>query len=143
VASVGGRTKCFTVGRFSPSRGSDGILPLSWSEGCSYLWVASFEVIRVQAIRTNTVLQYRVIQKTLLFMSLRARLLGFDSRQDSCILHSVQTDSGAHNVYRGLFPRAYSGRGMKLTTNLHLVPRSKLVELYLHPSLSPLVPLEA
>jgi hypothetical protein len=29
------------------------------------------------------------------------------------------------NGYWGLFPRGYSGRGMKLTTHLHLVPGSK------------------
>jgi hypothetical protein len=35
---------------------------------------------------------------------------------------------GPHNLlyngYRGLFPREYSGRGVKLTTHLQLVPRS-------------------
>jgi hypothetical protein len=36
------------------------------------------------------------------------------------------------NGYRGLYPRGYSGRGMKLTTDLHLVPRSRMVELYLY-----------
>jgi hypothetical protein len=34
--------------------------------------------------------------------------------------------------YRGLFPRKYNGRGVKLTTNLHPVVRSRLVELHLH-----------
>jgi hypothetical protein len=29
-------------------------------------------------------------------------------------------------------PRGLSGRGMTLTTELHLVPRSRMVELYLH-----------
>jgi hypothetical protein len=29
------------------------------------------------------------------------------------------------NGYRGLFPRVYSGRGVKVTTHLHLVPRSR------------------
>jgi hypothetical protein len=29
------------------------------------------------------------------------------------------------NVYHGLFPCGYSGRGVNLTTNLHLVSRSK------------------
>jgi hypothetical protein len=33
------------------------------------------------------------------------------------------------NGYRGLFPRRKSGRGLKLTTHLHLVPKSILVEL--------------
>jgi hypothetical protein len=35
------------------------------------------------------------------------------------------------NGYRGLFPRGQSGRGVKLTTHLHLVPRSRMVELNL------------
>jgi hypothetical protein len=29
------------------------------------------------------------------------------------------------NGYRGLFPRGWTGRGVKLTTHLHLVPRSR------------------
>jgi hypothetical protein len=36
------------------------------------------------------------------------------------------------NGYRRLFPRAQIGRGVKLTTYLHLVPRSRMVELYRH-----------
>jgi hypothetical protein len=36
--------------------------------------------------------------------------------------------------YRRLFPRAQSSRGVKLTTHLHLLPRSRNVELYLPPS---------
>jgi hypothetical protein len=35
------------------------------------------------------------------------------------------------NEYRGLFSRGLSGRCVKLTTHLHLVPRSWMVELYL------------
>jgi hypothetical protein len=34
--------------------------------------------------------------------------------------------------YRRLFPWGYSAWGVKLTTHLHLVPRSRMVELYLH-----------
>jgi hypothetical protein len=45
------------------------------------------------------------------------------------LLHVVQTDSGAHRTFypmgtEGLFPRGQSGRGVKLTTRLQLVPRS-------------------
>jgi hypothetical protein len=36
------------------------------------------------------------------------------------------------NGYWGLFPRRKSGRGVKLTTHLHIVPRSRMAELYLH-----------
>jgi hypothetical protein len=36
------------------------------------------------------------------------------------------------NEYEGLFPWGESDRGLKLTAHLHLVPRSKCVELYLH-----------
>jgi hypothetical protein len=31
-----------------------------------------------------------------------------------------------------VFPRGLSGRGVKLTTHLNLVPRSRKVELHLH-----------
>jgi hypothetical protein len=36
------------------------------------------------------------------------------------------------NGYWGPFPQGWSDRGVKLTTHLHLVPRPKTVELYLH-----------
>jgi hypothetical protein len=36
------------------------------------------------------------------------------------------------NGYRGLFPRGQSGRGVKLTTHLQIVPRSRNVYLYNH-----------
>jgi hypothetical protein len=36
------------------------------------------------------------------------------------------------NGYCGLFHWGQSGRGVKLTTNSHLVQRSRMVELYLH-----------
>jgi hypothetical protein len=63
----------------------------------------------------------------------------FDSwqGQDSSLLNVVQTDSGSHPACYpmdtiGSNFRGYSGRGVKLTTHLHLVSRSKIVELYLH-----------
>jgi hypothetical protein len=34
--------------------------------------------------------------------------------------------------YRGRFPREESGRGVKLTTRLHLVPRSRMEDVYFH-----------
>jgi hypothetical protein len=34
-----------------------------------------------------------------------------------------------------LHPRKESGRSVKLTTHLHLVPRSRMVELYVHSSI--------
>jgi hypothetical protein len=33
------------------------------------------------------------------------------------------------NSYRGIYPCGYSGRGVKLTTHLQLVPRSRILEL--------------
>jgi hypothetical protein len=36
------------------------------------------------------------------------------------------------NGFQGLFLRRKSGWGVKLTTHLHLAPRSKMVKLYLH-----------
>jgi hypothetical protein len=69
--------------------------------------------------------------------------LRFDSRQERefSLLHRAQTDSGDRfwdspsllsNWYRELFPPGGKRRGMKLTTHLHLVPRSRIAELYLH-----------
>jgi hypothetical protein len=65
----------------------------------------------------------------------------FDSRQghDFSLLHNVQTGSGTHpasypigTVCSFSGGKAASGRGVNLTTHLHLVPRSSMVELYLH-----------
>jgi hypothetical protein len=53
--------------------------------------------------------------------------------QDFSRVCSVQTDSGtqpaSYQMRTGDNPRGYSGRGLKLTTHLHLVPRSRMVEL--------------
>jgi hypothetical protein len=51
---------------------------------------------------------------------------------NSSIHHCVQTDSGVHPASypmgtRDSFPRGLSGRSVKLTTHLHLVPRSKML----------------
>jgi hypothetical protein len=57
---------------------------------------------------------------------------GFDSRQeqDFSMLHRVQTGSGAHPASctvgtGGSFPRGKATGGLKLTTHLQLVPRSR------------------
>jgi hypothetical protein len=52
-------------------------------------------------------------------------------------LLNAQTDSGGQHslVYSGyweLLSCGYSGRGVKLSTQLHLVPRPSMVELYFH-----------
>jgi hypothetical protein len=51
------------------------------------------------------------------------------------VLHSFQTGSGAHPVpwVQEAFSPGKSGLGVKLTTHLHLVSKSKMVELYLNP----------
>jgi hypothetical protein len=36
------------------------------------------------------------------------------------------------DMYHGLLPRGLSGRGVKLTTHLHLLPKLRMMELYLH-----------
>jgi hypothetical protein len=59
-------------------------------------------------------------------MGWRARVR-FLAVQDLYLLHSVQTGSGAH-------PASYSvgNGGVNRTTHLHLVPRVRMLELYLH-----------
>jgi hypothetical protein len=49
-------------------------------------------------------------------------------------LHSIQTRSEAHTIQRvpRILPWGYSGQGVKRSTHLHLVPRSRMVELHLH-----------
>jgi hypothetical protein len=70
-----------------------------------------------------------------------ARLPGFDSRQrQGIILSSIAfkpalgpTPPLVRWVYGALSPGGgESGRGMKLTTQLHLMPWSRMVELYHH-----------
>jgi hypothetical protein len=60
--------------------------------------------------------------------------------RDISLLYSVLTGYGGqpsllYYGYRGLFHWRYSGRGVKLATHLHLVPRSRRVQLYHHTSL--------
>jgi hypothetical protein len=48
--------------------------------------------------------------------------------QDFSLLHNVKTDYG----YRELFLCQKRGKNVKLTVYLHMVPRSRKLELYLH-----------
>jgi hypothetical protein len=64
-------------------------------------------------------------------------LVGFPARtRNYSLIHTVQTDSGTHPVSypmsTGVSFSGESGWGVKLTTHLHLVPRSIKVELWLH-----------
>jgi hypothetical protein len=57
--------------------------------------------------------------------------------RDFSLLHNFQTYSEPHPASYPtgtgeVFPRVYSGRSVKLTTLLHLEPRSIMMELYLH-----------
>jgi hypothetical protein len=56
--------------------------------------------------------------------------------RDFHLLHNVQTGAGAHPAFSpmctGVLFAGESGRGLKVTTHLHLVPRSRMVELYLN-----------
>jgi hypothetical protein len=62
----------------------------------------------------------------------------YRQRQDFSLFHSVQTDSVGHQAsypmgIGGDFPGGKAtGAGVKLTTHRHLVPRSRIVEIYLH-----------
>jgi hypothetical protein len=57
---------------------------------------------------------------------------GFDSRH-SYIFFSTASDPNYYSVGTGgLFPRGLSKKCLKMTTHLHLLPRSRIVELYLH-----------
>jgi hypothetical protein len=65
--------------------------------------------------------------------------LGLDSRQGKIFFsfpHSPDRLEAHPASYPmgtgGSFSRAESGGGVKLTTHLHLVPRLRMVELYLH-----------
>jgi hypothetical protein len=62
---------------------------------------------------------------------------GLDGRGSNVELPIVSTDCGAHPAFcslgtGGFLPWGRSGRGEKLTTHLHVVPRSRMVELYHH-----------
>jgi hypothetical protein len=58
------------------------------------------------------------------------------------LLHSIKTDSRGppyflSNGHQERFPRGLSGQGLKLTTRLLLVPKSRKVELYIYSPKSP------
>jgi hypothetical protein len=57
------------------------------------------------------------------------------SRDNKLFSHSVQTGSGAHPASSPMGTGGYF-RGVKLTAHLNPMPRSRKVELYLHPTLS-------
>jgi hypothetical protein len=67
-----------------------------------------------------------------------ARVQFLAGASDFSVRHSVETSPGApdsllFNRHKGLFPqRVCSSRGVKMTTHLHLLPRSRIVLLYLH-----------
>jgi hypothetical protein len=64
--------------------------------------------------------------------SLRKQLAFHSEGQEIFLFSTASTPAlGTSNEYRGLFPR-----GVKLTTHLHLVPRLRMVELYLHSPMS-------
>jgi hypothetical protein len=54
----------------------------------------------------------------------------------SILFHSVRIDSAAHSmgttVLFSLVEKRKNDRGVTLTTPLHLGPKSRIVELYLH-----------
>jgi hypothetical protein len=67
--------------------------------------------------------------------------VGFDSRQGKRLFSTpVRPDrlwgpfSFLYNGCREICPRGPGGRGVKLTTHLHLMPRSRMVALYLQSS---------
>jgi hypothetical protein len=65
------------------------------------------------------------------------QIISFPAVQVSSLLHSVQTGSGTHPgsypIGIGIpSPEDKAAGGVKLTTHLHLVPRSRKMELYLH-----------
>jgi hypothetical protein len=70
-------------------------------------------------------------------MDVRARRLGFDSRQEREMFLFPQCPDrvwGPLNLLSNRF-LGYSGRSVKLTFHLNLVPRSRMMELYPHYSL--------
>jgi hypothetical protein len=58
----------------------------------------------------------------------------FDSRQNFSLLASVQSGSGVHPIQwvPGALSAGIKSQVVKLTTHLHVMPRSRMVELYLH-----------
>jgi hypothetical protein len=70
--------------------------------------------------------------------------LGFESRQEWGFIPSPprldrlwDPPSLLSNGYQGLLLWGYSGWGVKLTTHLHLIPRSECVEAYIHAPSTP------
>jgi hypothetical protein len=61
---------------------------------------------------------------------------GYELDSRSSIPGSVPT-SLLSNGYSGLLPWRSNSHGVKLTTHVHLVPRSRMVELYFHSPICP------
>jgi hypothetical protein len=58
-----------------------------------------------------------------------------ETRDFFFLLHRVQTDSGTHPASDPIGTKGLSDRCIKLVTHLHLVPRSRRVQLYCHLSI--------
>jgi hypothetical protein len=57
---------------------------------------------------------------------------GFDSWQGKRFLSSPEPTRPPTEWLSGALSRGHIGRGVKLTTDFHVVPRSRTVDLYLH-----------
>jgi hypothetical protein len=62
----------------------------------------------------------------------RGSIPGRDNRFFSTPQHPAPAPSLLSNGYRRLYPWGVKRPGVELTTHLHLVPSSRIVELYLH-----------
>jgi hypothetical protein len=118
------------------------------SAHASHYYVDSMHTARATEIRTvphrlrlchYVAPQPRFVQKTLLPYSRESSVgiaKGHGLGRKICLYSSVQTGSGAHPTsYRMRTAVSLWGvkpQGMKLTTHLHPVPRSRMAELHLH-----------
>jgi hypothetical protein len=130
------------TGRSSPQHPHSG----NWSTGTDLEGLTLQDIDSVCTAETASAqLNPQTPSNPLLVKRLLSRYSdGLPAGQSGFVSRQGQEFSFLHNVwgppsllpygYLGLFPREQSGRGVKLTTHLQLVPRSRMVELYLHTS---------
>jgi hypothetical protein len=91
--------------------------------------------IRPSALSSLLLLTSKFLKKYLRQYSdgLRLQRPGFDSQTEQEVLSTAQRTDGfwdvpslRYNGYKGLFPREYSGRGVKLIIQFHLVAKSRI-----------------
>jgi hypothetical protein len=95
-------------------------------------WTGNQPVARPLPTHRITQKRNKRTQVSMPWMGYEPTIPEFERGNTVHALDCAATLIGLTNGNRGLFPRKQSGRDVKVTSHFRLVPRSRMVELYLH-----------